>query len=102
MHIVDLVTFSRVQHLDTHFYPFVKMTGIAVNKEVKGDTLVLIFKVRKTLDSHQVIIVNRDTTLERVEQELINDLDCILSDSARKKLAKIFKNEQKSITTYVH
>ena len=93
MYIAELVTFSEIKNLPSTLRPFAEVKGAMGNGKITDDTKVLIFKIRGTIDSHQTIIVDKDTTVDKIEEELSVNLGCVISKSTKEQLEKIFSNK---------
>jgi len=93
MHIAELITFSKVGDLPPRLRPFVEIKGVFENREVKEDTKVIVFKIKGTLDSHHVIFVDDNPTVEKIEAKLHKDLDGVtLSPFTIEKLQKMLND----------
>jgi hypothetical protein len=86
LHTADLVGCANVNNLPSRLRPFVRMAKNGKHPELTEDTKAIVFKVRGTLDSYQVVFSNGETTIKDVEKELIEDLDCVISSDSRRRL----------------
>jgi len=89
IHIADLVAFAKVRNLSTSLQPFVKMACNVKNRNLNEDTKAIVFKVRGTVDSYQVILADDNITMEEVEKEFLEELDCVISNELRNRLKQV-------------
>jgi len=86
LHTADLVGCADMRNIPTRLRPFVEMAKNGKHVDMTENTKAIVFKVRGTLDSYQVIFTNGETTIKDVEKELMEDLDCVISRDSRRRL----------------
>jgi len=86
IHTADLVGCANVRNLPPRLRPFVEMAKNGKHLKLTEDTKAIVFKVRGTLDSYQVIFADGETTIKDIEKELIENLNCIISRDSRNRL----------------
>jgi len=101
----DLVAFVEQQDLPPFLYPFIRPSNRKEMATIVGTdynlSLLVIFKIRETIDSYHTIVVNENMNIKQVEDKIQKDLGAVkLPDETRNKLKELLEKLHKGEFSY--
>ena len=102
----DLVAFSEVLDLPPQLRIFAEIKANKEKEKLKGDTRVIIVKIRETTDCYSAILLNgKEPIVWEIETEFSKDLMNLpirLSDYARENIRKLLeKAKENNFVCYI-